>query len=231
MLKTQKNKQMSETYLLGGLLAIVGGFLDAYTYISRGHVFANAQTGNIVLLGLNIAEKSYKQAFYYVIPIIAFVMGVFVAEIIKSRFKQYSKIHWRQIVVLIEALVLGVIALIPQGNKDVIANVAISFVCSLQVQSFRKVNGNAFATTMCTGNLRSATELLVKYNHTKKTSERNKSFQYYGIILLFMIGVILGTILTNRYIEKSVLFCCIILLVVFGIMFIKEDIEKEPIGN
>ncbi len=35
--------QMSETHLLGLLLALVGGFLDAYTYVCRGHVFANAQ--------------------------------------------------------------------------------------------------------------------------------------------------------------------------------------------
>ena len=45
-----KKRQMSETFRLGILLAIVGGFLDAYTYISRGEVFANAQTGNICLL-------------------------------------------------------------------------------------------------------------------------------------------------------------------------------------
>ena len=41
--------QMSETVLIGSLLALAGGFLDAYTYICRGGVFANAQTGNIVL--------------------------------------------------------------------------------------------------------------------------------------------------------------------------------------
>src|SRR5580658_6145873 len=36
----------------GLLLAGVGGFLDAYTFVGRGGVFANAQTGNIVLLGV-----------------------------------------------------------------------------------------------------------------------------------------------------------------------------------
>ena len=47
--------QRSESYLVGAVLAVAGGFLDAYTYICRGHVFANAQTGNIVLLGVNLA--------------------------------------------------------------------------------------------------------------------------------------------------------------------------------
>ena len=49
-------KKASESYIVGVLLAIAGGFLDVYTYISRGGVFANAQTGNIVLLGICAAD-------------------------------------------------------------------------------------------------------------------------------------------------------------------------------
>ena len=38
-----REKQMSENFILGIMLALTGGFLDAYTYITRGGVFANAQ--------------------------------------------------------------------------------------------------------------------------------------------------------------------------------------------
>lgn len=31
-------RQMSETFRIAALLAIVGGFLDAYTYVARGGV-------------------------------------------------------------------------------------------------------------------------------------------------------------------------------------------------
>ena len=62
-----RNKQVSETHLLGLLLAVVGGFLDAYTYLCRGRVFANAQTGNIVLLGVNLTEQNWNRTFYYLI--------------------------------------------------------------------------------------------------------------------------------------------------------------------
>jgi hypothetical protein len=41
-----------DTLPTGLLLACAGGFLDAYTFVGRGGVFANAQTGNIVLLGV-----------------------------------------------------------------------------------------------------------------------------------------------------------------------------------
>ena len=36
----QKQRQMSETFRLGALLTVVGGFLDTYTYLSRGGVCA-----------------------------------------------------------------------------------------------------------------------------------------------------------------------------------------------
>ena len=48
------HRQMSESFRLGAVLALTGGFLDAYTYLIRGGVFANAQTGNIVLLGVRL---------------------------------------------------------------------------------------------------------------------------------------------------------------------------------
>ena len=51
--------QMSETLRLGIILALSGGFMDAYSYLERGNVFANAQTGNLLLFGVNLAEGNY----------------------------------------------------------------------------------------------------------------------------------------------------------------------------
>ena len=101
-----RNKQVSETHLLGLLLAVVGGFLDAYTYLCRGRVFANAQTGNIVLLGVNLTEQNWNRTFYYLMPIFAFVLGILVCEIIQTYFKWKKKLHWRQLIVLIEIFCL-----------------------------------------------------------------------------------------------------------------------------
>ena len=44
----KKEIQMSESFRVASLLAVCGGILDAYSYLCRGGVFANAQTGNIV---------------------------------------------------------------------------------------------------------------------------------------------------------------------------------------
>ena len=43
-----------ETFRLAMLLCMVGGFMDTYTFSTRGNVLANAQTGNIVFLAINL---------------------------------------------------------------------------------------------------------------------------------------------------------------------------------
>ena len=62
---TLHTDQMSDSFRIGAMLAVVGGFLDAYTYLARGQVFANAQTGNIVLLGVHLSEGDFKKALSY----------------------------------------------------------------------------------------------------------------------------------------------------------------------
>ena len=49
------HRQVSDSIPMALLLALTGGFLDAYTYVTRGGVFANAQTGNFALMALNLA--------------------------------------------------------------------------------------------------------------------------------------------------------------------------------
>lgn len=215
-------KQVSDSLVVGILLAIVGGYLDAYTFIARGEVFANAQTGNMVLFGLNMARGNWIKAVYYLIPILAFILGVVIAELIKGQYKMNRRIHWRQIIIAIEIVTLLIVNFIPQGDFNIVANVLISFVCSMQVQGFRKINGNAYATTMCTGNLRSATEHICRYKKTKDKVALHKSLQYYGIIVSFISGAIIGTYLTGIYQDKAVGCICIVLATVLILMFRKE---------
>lgn len=230
-MKLKSRQQMSESFFLGGLLAVVGGFLDAYTYLLRGHVFANAQTGNMVLFGLNLAQRKLSEALYYLIPVLAFALGVVASELIRRRFREHPRIHWRQITLAMEFLILLAVAFIPHGRYDMAVNVVISLSCAMQVESFRKINGNTFATTMCTGNLRSATELLFRFSISKNREERNRSLQYYGIILFFIGGAVLGTLLSNAYGAKSVLFCCAVLAIAFAAMFIREELPKVESRN
>ena len=163
MMKSWKTKtQMSESMALAVFLTLAGGFQDAYSYNCRGKVFANAQTGNLVLLGQNLAMGNWPAALHYVIPLAAFISGVYVTEWVHQRCRDYRKIHWRQIVLLVEVLLLTAVGLMPQ-SVNMLANACLSFACAMQVNSFRKFKGLPFATTMCIGNMRSATAMLCKF--------------------------------------------------------------------
>ena len=208
----KSKKQMSETYLIGAVLAVVGGYFDAYTYLARNHVFANAQTGNIVLLGINL---------------FAFIAGIFICEILRKYGNRFH-IHWRQYVIFLELAVTVIVAFLPQGraygiNCDMIANIAISFVCSLQVQSFRKIRGITCATTMCTGNLRSGTDCLISFFSGKDRKQLHSAGKYYGIVGLFILGAMMSSFMTELMAEKSVLLCAIGLLAAIMIMFIEPE--------
>lgn len=211
--------QMSEAYSLGALLTVGGGFLDAYTYFTRGGVFSNAQTGNLVLLAIRLAEGDLTALPHYLPPILAFALGVVAAELVRDRFRASHALHWRQAVVALEALILLVTAFLPQGPWDAAVNAAVSFVCAMQVEAFRKIRGNALATTMCTGNLRSGTELLYHGLRDRDSAALRRSLQYYGIILCFLAGGALGVWATDLLAERAILLCCAMLLVIFLAMF------------
>lgn len=221
-------RQMSETYLVAAILASAGGFLDAYSYIVRGHVFANAQTGNIVLLGMNFFERDWLACAKYLLPIVMFVAGVLLADRMRVKLAN-SSLHWRQHIILIEAVVLVGVVFLPagEGNErfDLIANTMISFVCSLQVESFRKVHSISFATTMCTGNLRTATEHISLYLTEKDTEHLKAALKLYGIIAFFILGVIIGSLLCSALERSGLIFVIILLIAVFVLMFI--DLEKQ----
>ncbi len=217
---------MSESRQMGMILSLAGGFLDAYTYTARGHVFANAQTGNIVLLGLNLANGHVRGMWTYLIPILAFMAGIFVAEMVRRRFKRSEFLHWRQICVAIEILALLGVAFFPQSwNME--ANLIVSFVCALQVQSFRKLDGIVCATTMCTGNLRSAVDLLCQYFSARDPEHLRKSLRYFFVDAVFLAGAAAGVLFVNWLGERALFACCGVLLAGFLIMFIRESLPME----
>ena len=217
---------MSEAMSTGIFLTLSGGFQDAYTYYTRGKVFANAQTGNIILLGHNAMNGDFTDAFRYLVPVLAFAGGIYISEVIRGIYWEYGKLHWRQIVVVLEILLLFVVGFLPQ-SMNMAANILVSFVCAMQVEAFRKMKGSAYASTMCIGNLRSATEMLYRYRHTKEKGCLEKCLRYYGVILVFGIGAALGSFMTSLFEERTIWISCGFLFVCFCIMFIKEDIEGE----
>ena len=227
-MKTKHHGQMSESFLTAVFLSLSGGLQDAYTYLFRGKVFANAQTGNIVLLSANIMDGRWDKVLHYLVPLCAFALGVLVAEKMREQFQAMQRLHWRQLVVLGEVLLLFAVGFLPQ-SQNLLANAIVSFSCAMQVQAFRKVDGYAFASTMCIGDLRSGMEALCLWRKTHEPKARDRMLRYFGIILLFAIGAGIGSKSSAGIGGKAIWLSCGLLLVSFALMFIREDLEENPV--
>lgn len=220
------NRQMSESFLTAALLSVSGGLQDVYTYVSRGHVFANAQTGNIVLLSQNIFDHKWNNALHYFVPILFFSLGIAVATLIRQSFQNLQHLHWRQIVIMLEIVLLFLVGFIPE-KLNLIANALVSFSCAMQVQSFRKVNGYTFASTMCIGNIRSGMEALCSYKQTRNKQTLLKALRYFEIIFLFALGAGLGSTFILSLGMHTIWLSCLLLLIGFLIMFIQKESQAK----
>ena len=160
-----------------------------------GGVFANAQTGNIVLVGVRLMSGSKRGALFALLPILAYAAGVFLTEVLKQKMPGSTFIEWQHVVVVAECILLFVVGLLPPSIPNEVPIVLISFTCSMQVNAFRKTRGLPFATTMCTGNLRSCTEKLFRFCAFRDRQDGRDALRYFLVIFLFFVGAAVGTLL------------------------------------
>ena len=107
-----------------------------------------------------------------------------------------------------------------------LANALVSFVCAMQVHTFHKVHGHAYASTMCIGNLRCASEALGEYLHLHDRRSLEAARTYFGVILVFAVGAGLGSFVTEAADIRAIWVCCGLLLVSFALMFVRDERES-----
>ena len=111
---------------------------------------------------------------------------------------------------------------------NLLANSLISLACGIQVQSFQKVRGRAIATTMCIGNLRTATEHLANAVRGRDGALLRASGFYYGMILVFALGAAAGKRLVGPLGARAIWTSAALLLAAFLIMFVEEKQGPSP---
>ena len=132
-----------------------------------------------------------------------------------------KRIPWRQLIILIEIAILAIVGFIPH-SLNMAATVLVSFSCAMQVQAFRKVNGFAYASTMCIGNLRSGTDALSAFLREKRKEPLIKAFHYYGIIFFFAVGAGIGGNLSVAWGIHTIWVSCILLLISMVFMWYEK---------
>ena len=221
----------------GFFLCFVGGFLDAYTFLTRGGVFANAQTGNLILLVIGLARGDGFSALRYLFPVLVFCLGVFSSQLLLLLGKKRGNDFGGHGVILIaEIALLCAVGFIPASAPDALVNAVISFVAAIQYDNFRRMEGMAIATAFCTGNLRAATEQLFRATVKKEKSAGGAALKYLAVIFAFVGGVFGGyfsalTLGTYSALIPAALLLPILAAVSFGNLLRKKLflIQTRPI--
>jgi uncharacterized membrane protein YoaK (UPF0700 family) len=177
----------------GAILAIVGGFLDAFTFLEKGHVFANAMTGNVVLLGVFTAAGNWVQAGGHLLPILAFLFAIVVGEILKNPQVERA-VHWSATICLVtEILLLFIMGGLPKWVPDYCFTLSISFIATLQSAMFPKIEKHTINTVMTTGNLRSLFQGITSILFSHPLENPASKVRIFGIVCTsFFCGAILG---------------------------------------
>ena len=174
------------------LLAAAGGILDAVVYLEHGHVFANAMTGNVVLLGISLVTADWSSILPHLVPVVAFLAGV-----LASRLLRTLPTHPSALAALgLEAVVLAGVALLPPSFPHSPFVSIVAFVSAFQVATFRRVGNFTYNSTFTTGNLRDTMDglyALVLEPDTALRLQGKEKFRTLGsICICFLAGAAIG---------------------------------------
>ncbi len=208
-------------------LSLIGGFLDAYTYVLKGGVFANAQTGNVVLLSLSLLRHGEADIMKYLLPVIFFCCGILFAEAIRTMKILQIRNRKSISVLAVEALIIVLIFLGTDRLSNFVVTCLISFLAALQVRTFNKIYGSNFASTMVTGNLRTTMESLFSFITTRDRKAGFKVLIYLGVIISFGCGACLGAVCSSRFQEPAILICLFFLLFTLVLILIQGNPDRE----
>ncbi len=218
-----KTKSNSIPIIVGLLISLSAGLMDVYSFLFRGKVFANAQTGNFILLGVNLFRGNFSEALRYIVPITFFGIGIVLAFVI-SQIQEFNEKHKFFSVLVFEAIALSAVAFIPQSH-NLIANSLISFVCGIQLEMFQRIINTSVATTMCIGNFRLFVHNALDYLYKKDKESIKKSLLYISVIFVFVLGAVIGSFLIEFFAEFAIIGSSAVLILSAIIFFARSNIE------
>jgi uncharacterized membrane protein YoaK (UPF0700 family) len=196
--------ERSATLWFAVLLTLTNGFLDAHTYIARGHVFANVQTANVIFSAIDVSERQFSAALAHLWPLLAFIVGMLLASHIKSGRVEQMVPHSLRWTIGIQALVLAVIGFVPASVDHNFVTVPISFLAAVQIGLFRKVGDLAYLPVATTGNLMRFMESAYD-GAVEKRAESRRSLVVYGtLIVAFASGAFGGAFATDAWSVRAI---------------------------
>lgn len=211
MTAESSNSDPTSALQIGLLMSFMGGFLDAYSYVGWDGVFAGAQSVNIVLTAIAVAQGNWLAATHHLPSILAFCMAVVAADLLKSPALAVRR--GPDIVILgLEAMILLSIGLFSPSMPSSLVTASMAFAAGLQLTYFGRLDAWAYNSTMTTGNLRNLLEAATSAALGRDHVEKLHSVALGKAIGFFAVGAGIGGLATHHFHARAI---CIALPVLF----------------
>lgn len=199
------------------LLVFIGGFLGGFVHEFRGGVFSNAQTGNVIRLGIALCNDEWQTAAHCAISFCAYVTGAFLCELAIGKRLSVGPLRWETIFTGLATLTLCVLSLVPDSASFILTQIPVNFIAVMQYNTFRKVDIErlppehrkidqvGMSTTFCTNHVRNIGVSLEKLAQTGEPIYARQAAAHFGMVLSFGLGVVSSVLLGRRFGARSLL--------------------------
>jgi uncharacterized membrane protein YoaK (UPF0700 family) len=143
------------------LATAAGGTIDAWVYLAHGHVFANSQSGNMVLMGVALAGGDVARAATHLPSLLAFVAGVLASRLSGELLKR-NLLNSRNVRLCLECVLLVALGLFAHRIPDRAVTACVGFIAGVQITSLSHIGSWSFNMGMTTGNLRDGVSSLAR---------------------------------------------------------------------
>lgn len=207
-----KVKKVEEGLIFMGLLTFIGGFINAYSFFTRGQAFVSLHTGNMAKVGLSVCLKDYAMFLSAIIPITGCLIGAMIAQFMKHFMKGTEEIRILKNLIWFEVIVLAVVGLIPTSVSHNAVNFVLSIITTFQLSNFRKYNGAVHNSTIMTGNLRTFGTYIANFFIKRDSGSLKTLSKYFILIAAFPVGATLGGVFSAFLSIRSIWICAILLI-------------------
>ncbi|OZG28393.1 DUF1275 family protein [Williamsia sp. 1138] len=216
----------SSTLRFALLITLASGFLDSYTFLVRGGVFANVQTANVILMGIGLSDRHWSAALLHLWPILAFLLGVTLAVHIKSGRVDHLLNHPIRWTVGFQALVLAAVGFVPTSVPHTYVTVPIAFCTAMTITMFRSIGDLGYFAVATTGNLMH----MIEYGYAAsidKRAEALSAFSTYAKVAgTFAAGALIGAVATQLF-DAHAVWLAAGLLAVTLVFFVVDQRRAE----
>jgi uncharacterized membrane protein YoaK (UPF0700 family) len=146
------------------VLSAVAGFVDVAGWLALAHVYSANMTGNTIHLAQGIAHPHAVEIFGRTWPILCFILGLFVSELVYETMQRRGAPAIASITLGVEALLIALVVLVfplpPDSEVAMAAGIRffvpvglLATALGIQNASLLRVGASGVYTTHITGNL------------------------------------------------------------------------------